>query len=213
MAGLTSASVTRAAGLGVVVSGTCSILPRARPTAGWSSTGPARIGGRYAGTALAAGPRQARQQRPVVAERTEQALQAVGLTRVSGSFPHQLSGGMQQRVAIARVLANKPSVLLMDEPFGALDALTRVEMQHELQRIQRAAGITVLFVTHSIEEAVYLGDRVMVMAGGTAHGMPGHVREIVDVDLPADRDASSPEFNAIERHVDGLVHAGHAVRS
>lgn len=162
---------------------------------------------------IAYGPRQARLQRPVVAERTEQALEAVGLTRVSGSFPHQLSGGMQQRVAIARVLANKPSVLLMDEPFGALDALTRVEMQHELQRIQRAAGITVLFVTHSIEEAVYLGDRVMVMAGGTAHGMPGHVREIVDVDLPADRDASSPEFNAIERHVDGLVHAGHAVRS
>jgi len=158
------------------------------------------------------GPRQARLPRAVVKERANAALESVGLTRVAASFPHQLSGGMQQRVAIARLLANTPAVLLMDEPFGALDALTRTEMQHELQRIQREAGITVLFVTHSIEEAVYLGDRVLVMAGGTAHGISGHVREIVTVDLPGVRDATSPEFNAIERRIDALVHAGNAQR-
>ncbi len=158
------------------------------------------------------GPRQARLPRAVVKERATAALDSVGLTRVATSFPHQLSGGMQQRVAIARLLANTPSVMLMDEPFGALDALTRTEMQHELQRIQRDAGITVLFVTHSIEEAVYLGDRVLVMAGGTAHGNSGHVRDIVTVDLPGPRDVNSPEFNAIERRIDALVHAGNGHR-
>lgn len=154
------------------------------------------------------GPRQARLPRAVVKERTSRVLASVGLERVSGSFPHQLSGGMQQRVAIARVLANEPAVMLMDEPFGALDALTRTEMQHELQRIQREVGITVLFVTHSIEEAVYLGDRVLVMAGGTSHGVAGYVREVVDIDLGPDRDTSSAEFNAIERRIDALVHRG-----
>lgn len=161
---------------------------------------------------IAYGPREAKLSKAVVAERTASALDAVGLGRVAASFPHQLSGGMQQRVAIARLLANQPSVMLMDEPFGALDALTRTDMQHELQRIQREAGITVLFVTHSIEEAVYLGDRVIVMAGGTAHGIPGHVREIVDVDLGEDRDPTSVEFNEIERRIDALVHAGNSAR-
>ena len=157
---------------------------------------------------IAYGPKQARLPKSEVRERTEQALAAVGLTRVAKSFPHQLSGGMQQRVAIARLLANRPSVMLMDEPFGALDALTRTDMQHELQRIQRLAGTTILFVTHSIEEAVYLGDRVVVMAGGTAHGISGHVREVVDIDLGVDRDPTSPEFTAYERRIDALVHAG-----
>ncbi|WP_156761018.1 ABC transporter ATP-binding protein [Microbacterium karelineae] len=161
---------------------------------------------------IAYGPRQAGLARAEAAARTREALEAVGLARVERSFPHQLSGGMQQRVAIARVLANKPSVMLMDEPFGALDALTRTDMQHELQRIQRDAGVTVLFVTHSIEEAVYLADRVIVMAGGTAHGIAGHVREIVAVDLGEDRDPNSPAFNEIERHIDALVHAGNAAR-
>ncbi|GMA33022.1 ABC transporter ATP-binding protein [Litorihabitans aurantiacus] len=159
---------------------------------------------------VAYGPRQARLPRAEVRERTARVLASVGLERVSDSFPHQLSGGMQQRVAIARVLANEPAVMLMDEPFGALDALTRTEMQHELQRIQREAGITVLFVTHSIEEAVYLGDRVLVMAGGTAHGTPGHVREVVDIDLGPVRDTSSAAFNALERRIDALVHRGNA---
>lgn len=161
---------------------------------------------------IAYGPRQAGLARAEVADRTRAALEAVGLARVEKSFPHQLSGGMQQRVAIARLLANRPSVMLMDEPFGALDALTRTEMQHELQRIQREAGVTVLFVTHSIEEAVYLADRVIVMAGGTAHGISGHVREIIDVDLGPDRDPTSPEFNEIERRIDALVHAGNSAR-
>lgn len=158
------------------------------------------------------GPKQARLGKDVVGTRTEEALEAVGLTRMAKSFPHQLSGGMQQRVAIARVLANKPSVLLMDEPFGALDALTRGDMQAELQRIHRGAGVTVVFVTHSIEEAVYLSDRVVVMAGGTSHGLSGHVREIVEVNLGEDRDPTSPEFNEVKRHIDGLVHAGNEMK-
>ena len=161
---------------------------------------------------IAYGPRQAGLPRAVVADRMIEALSAVGLARVAESFPHQLSGGMQQRVAIARLLANRPAVMLMDEPFGALDALTRTDMQHELQRIQRETGMTILFVTHSIEEAVYLGDRVVVMAGGTAHGIPGHVREIVDVPLGEHRDPTSPEFTAIERRIDALVHAGNSHR-
>ncbi|MDT0264827.1 ABC transporter ATP-binding protein [Streptomyces sp. DSM 44915] len=160
---------------------------------------------------IAYGPRQARLPKATVRERTSRALAAVGLTRMERSFPHQLSGGMQQRVAIARVLANEPTVLLMDEPFGALDALTRSGMQAELQRIHREAGVTVVFVTHSIEEAVYLADRVVVMAGGSAHGNAGHVREIVDVDLPAERDTTSPEFNALKRRIDALVHQGNEV--
>jgi NitT/TauT family transport system ATP-binding protein len=115
---------------------------------------------------------------------------------------------MQQRVAIARVLANDPAVMLMDEPFGALDALTRSSLQAELSRIHRETGTTVLFVTHSIEEAVFLADRVVVMAGGASHGVPGHVREIVPVGLGADRDVTSPEFNELKRHISALVHQG-----
>ncbi|MEV6213287.1 ABC transporter ATP-binding protein [Nocardia sp. NPDC051833] len=157
---------------------------------------------------IAYGPRQARMTRPDIREITDRWLDTVGLTRVRTSFPHQLSGGMQQRVAIARVLANSPAVLLMDEPFGALDALTRIEMQAELKRIHRETAVTVVFVTHGIDEAVYLADRVVVMAGGSAHGNAGHVREIVEIDLPAERDSTTPEFNAYKRRIDALVHQG-----
>lgn len=160
---------------------------------------------------VAYGPRQARLPRAEVSARTETILESVGLTRVARSFPHQLSGGMQQRVAIARVLANRPAVMLMDEPFGALDALTRSDMQHELRETHRSEGVTVLFVTHSIEEAVYLADRVVVMAGGSAHGNSGHVRSIIPIALGEERDPSSGDFNEIKRHIDGLVHAGNAV--
>ncbi|GAA4977670.1 ABC transporter ATP-binding protein [Kineococcus glutinatus] len=132
-------------------------------------------------------------------------IAAVGLERFAAKYPGQLSGGMQQRVAIARVLANDPSLLLMDEPFGALDALTRSGLQAELRRIHRETGTTVVFVTHSIEEAVYLADRVVVMAGGASHGVPGHVRAVVPVDL-AERDVTSPGFNAVERRITALVH-------
>lgn len=155
---------------------------------------------------IAYGPRQARLQKPVVRERTDRFLAAVGLERFADRYPSELSGGMQQRVAIARVLANDPSLLLMDEPFGALDALTRSSLQAELSRIHRETGTTVLFVTHSIEEAVFLADRVVVMAGGAAHGVPGHVREVVPVGLGPDRDVTSAEFNALKRRVAALVH-------
>lgn len=138
--------------------------------------------------------------------RAAEFIDVVGLNRFADRFPGELSGGMQQRVALARVLANDPAVLLMDEPFGALDALTRTQMQHELRRVHRQTGTTVAFVTHSIEEAVYLADRVVVMTGGASHGTPGRVAEVVTVTLDGDRDPTSPEFNALERHISGLVH-------
>jgi NitT/TauT family transport system ATP-binding protein len=136
-------------------------------------------------------------------------IEAVGLTRFAAKYPAQLSGGMQQRVAIARVLANDPKLLLMDEPFGALDALTRSDLQAELKRIHAGTHTTVVFVTHSIEEAVYLADRVVVMTGGAAHGVPGHVSRVVPVEL-ADRDVTSPEFNEVKRQIADLVHAAPA---
>jgi len=103
-------------------------------------------------------------------------VELMGLQGYEGAFPHQLSGGMQQRVAIARAYALDPAVLLMDEPFGALDAQTRTVMQEELVRIARTNPRTVLFITHAVEEAVYLADRVVVMTR-----RPGRIREIVDV--------------------------------
>jgi len=130
----------------------------------------------------------------------------VGLERFASRFPGQLSGGMQQRVAIARVLANDPAVLLMDEPFGALDSLTREAMQHQIQRIADELGTTIVFVTHSVEEAVYLADRVVVMGGGPSHGTPGHVETVVTVPLAHPRDVTSPEFNAIKRDLRTVIH-------
>ncbi len=106
----------------------------------------------------------------------------MGLAEHAGKFPAQLSGGMQQRVQIARCLAQEPEVLLMDEPFGALDALTRQTLQDEVARIARDDGRTVLFVTHDLEEAIYLGDRVIALAAN-----PGRIAEIVEVDLPRPR--------------------------
>jgi NitT/TauT family transport system ATP-binding protein len=113
------------------------------------------------------------------AKRAELVAHYVSLMRLTGhehSYPHQLSGGMQQRVAIARSLILDPQLLLMDEPFGALDAHTRIEMQEELIRVTSSRRRTVLFITHSVEEAVYLADRVVVMAG-----RPGRVREIIEI--------------------------------
>jgi ABC-type nitrate/sulfonate/bicarbonate transport system ATPase subunit len=103
---------------------------------------------------------------------------------------------MKQRVAIARVLANNASTLLMDEPFGAIDALTREQLQHELQQIWARTGVTILFVTHSVEEAVLLADRVLVMSAG-----PGRIESDIAIELPRPRDVSSPEFNAVRRDV------------
>jgi NitT/TauT family transport system ATP-binding protein len=120
-----------------------------------------------------------------VGERTARArelLRLVKLEGFEGKYPHELSGGMQQRVAIARALMLSPSLMLMDEPFGALDALTREEMNLELQRISLESGQTILFVTHSIPEAAFLSDRVLVMSG-----RPSTVVEIVSIDNPRPR--------------------------
>lgn len=129
------------------------------------------------------------------AERETQAkkfIDLVGLTGFENALPKQLSGGMKQRVAIARTLANEPEILLMDEPFGALDAQTRVVMQELLADISKKTKTTILFITHDIDEAVLLGDRIYVMSR-----RPGTIREVLDVNLPGTRSHESlvlPEF-------------------
>ncbi len=110
------------------------------------------------------GPRMARQSAGLAAQRVERWLRTTGLWEFRDRYPYELSGGMQQRLAIARALCNEPKVLLMDEPFGALDALTRERMQEELHAVWRRTGMTVVFITHSVEEAVYLGTEVVVMS-------------------------------------------------
>jgi NitT/TauT family transport system ATP-binding protein len=117
-------------------------------------------------------------------------VKLIGLNGFENSLPSELSGGMRQRVAIATVLANNPKMLLMDEPFGALDAQTRLTMQVELSRIWLETQKSVLFITHSVEEAIYLSQRVVVMKAG-----PGTIQEIIDIDLPFPRDIASQGFN------------------
>jgi nitrate ABC transporter ATP-binding subunit len=142
------------------------------------------------------GPKHRRVAASVVSEITDRFMAMVGLTAFADRYPHQLSGGMKQRVAIARVLSNDTDVLLMDEPFGALDALTRSKLQEELVEIWRSTGLTVIFVTHSVEEAVLLADRVIVMSAG-----PGRIDCEIDIDLPRPRDVASPDFNALRREI------------
>jgi NitT/TauT family transport system ATP-binding protein len=127
-------------------------------------------------------------------------LALVGLHGFDRHYPHQLSGGMKQRVSIARALANEPEVLLMDEPFASLDAITRSVLQAELIRIWNETGKTIVFVTHNIEEAVVLGDRIAVMTA-----RPGRIKEILAVRLPKPRDINSPEFNEVERRARALL--------
>ena len=127
-------------------------------------------------------------------------LDLVGLSAHAEKYPVQLSGGMKQRVAIARALANNPSIILMDEPFGALDAQTREVLQDELGRIQRVEHKTVLFVTHSIREAVYLADRVVVMTSA-----PGRIKQIFTIKLPEVRDRFAPEFTQYESEITRVV--------
>ncbi|MEA1984482.1 MAG: ABC transporter ATP-binding protein [Euryarchaeota archaeon] len=125
-------------------------------------------------------------------EAADKYLKLVGLEQFKSSYPYELSGGMRQRVAIARALANEPKVLLMDEPFGALDAQTRNLLQQELLQIWDKKGVTILFVTHSVDEAVYLADRIVVMSA-----RPGKIKEIINVGLPRPRDRTSHEANAL----------------
>ncbi|KAA5608203.1 ABC transporter ATP-binding protein [Rhodovastum atsumiense] len=129
-------------------------------------------------------------------------LALVGLSGHEDKYPSSLSGGMKQRVAIARALANDPSVLLMDEPFGALDAQTRETMQEELLRIWERERKTLVFVTHSISEAIFLADRIVVM--GTR---PGGIKEVLDNDLPHPRDRTHAGFIEMERHIKQILRA------
>lgn len=141
---------------------------------------------------VAFGPKMAGHSRVEAGSTANTFLELVGLKKFGDRYPAELSGGMQQRVGIARALANYPSVLLMDEPFGALDAQTRLMMQESLLDIWRKFGTTVVFVTHDVDEAVFLADRVLIMS--TA---PGRIIEDVKIDLPRPRStdmASSPEY-------------------
>lgn len=131
-------------------------------------------------------------------------IDLVGLTKFANSYPHQLSGGMKQRVAIARALANQPQILLMDEPFGALDAQTRAKMQSYLHEIWKNIDITILFITHDLDEAIYLADRILVLK---AH--PGEVQEVIEVSVPHPRSPDqllSPEFLATKKRLEELIH-------
>lgn len=137
------------------------------------------------------------------AERTaavDKALHAVGLDHAAGSYPWQLSGGMQQRVAIARAVAYQPEVLLMDEPFAAVDAQTRADLEDLIRTVWKEFGVTVLFVTHDIDESVYLGERVLILSNS-----PTVVQEDLTIDLPAERDQlttrSMPRFTELRAHV------------
>jgi NitT/TauT family transport system ATP-binding protein len=130
----------------------------------------------------------------------DEALEAVGLSHVPRSYPWQLSGGMQQRVAIARAIAYQPEVLLMDEPFAAVDAQTRADLEDLIRTVWKKLGITVLFVTHDIDESVYLGERVIILSSS-----PTVVQEDIVIDLPEDRDQlntrSLPRFTELRHHV------------
>ena len=142
--------------------------------------------------------------------RIRSVLDTVGLGAHAGKFPAQLSGGMQQRVQIARCLAQQPELMLMDEPFGALDAMTRESLQDELARLVREQGLTVLFVTHDLEEALYLGDRVVALRANPGPGKPS-LAQLIDVPIPRPRDQLStkehPDFLRLRRALYG--HLGH----
>ncbi len=133
------------------------------------------------------------------ADRAKKFIDLVGLTGFEDALPKQLSGGMKQRVAIARTLANEPEILLMDEPFGALDAQTRVVMQELLADISKKTRTTILFITHDIDEAVLLGERIYVMSR-----RPGTIREVLDVHIPGERSHESlvlPEFLETKKRI------------
>ncbi|HKK06989.1 MAG TPA: ABC transporter ATP-binding protein [Gammaproteobacteria bacterium] len=137
-------------------------------------------------------------------EEALQWIELVGLSKFVNAYPHQLSGGMKQRVAIARALANQPRILLMDEPFGALDAQTRARMQTYLMEIWKNIDVTILFITHDLDEAVFLADRILVLKAN-----PGEVQEVIEVPVPHPRTPDqllSPEFLATRARLEELIH-------
>lgn len=138
------------------------------------------------------GPEFAGHSKSATREIARKFLRLVGLEQFAGAFPFELSGGMQQRVAIARALANEPKILLMDEPFGALDAHTRILLQRELLNLWEKHRKTILFVTHSVDEAIFLADRIVVMS---AH--PGVVKEVIPIPLPRPRDRANPLYGRL----------------
>ena len=153
------------------------------------------------------GPKARGERGPEVRRRAVELLETVGLGESQQAYPHQLSGGMRHRAAFARVLVNRPRLLLMDEPFGALDAITRVAMQRFLLHLWERDRMTVVFVTHDVEEAVLLGDRICVMSG-----TPGRTRAVFDVDLPRPRElevTDTVEFAHLKRQVRGALEEVH----
>ena len=140
--------------------------------------------------------------------RIAKVLATVGLTLHADKFPAQLSGGMQQRVQIARCLAQEPELIMMDEPFGALDAMTRESLQDEVSRLVRDSGLTVLFVTHDLEEAIYLSDRVIALRTNPSEGKPS-LAAMVEVNIPRSRNQlttkENPQFLALRRELYGFL--------
>ncbi|WP_159918052.1 ABC transporter ATP-binding protein [Pantoea sp. 18069] len=145
------------------------------------------------------GLRQQGLDRAQVRDRAQQLLDLIGLAHAADRYPFELSGGMRQRVAVARALATEPQLLLMDEPFAAIDALTRATLQDELLRIWQKLSLSVFFITHNIEEAIYLAQKVVVMS---PH--PGRIEEIVEIDLPYPRQRADPAFGAAYARISEL---------
>jgi NitT/TauT family transport system ATP-binding protein len=149
---------------------------------------------------VAFGLREQRVPTPERDARVREQIEVVGLLGFESRYPHELSGGMRQRVAIARVLVTDPKSLLMDEPFAALDAQTRTLMQQELLSVWQRNQRSVIFITHNIEEAIFLGDRIVVMTP-----RPGRIRTIVRIDLRRPREVTSSEFNEYRREITSLL--------
>jgi len=140
-------------------------------------------------------------------EKAEKYLKIIRMEQFRDAYPHELSGGMRQRVAIARALANEPKVLLMDEPFGALDAQTRNVMQRELLEIWEETKKTVIFVTHSVDEAVFLADRIVILSP-----RPGKIEEVITVDLPRMRDRTAQEFAEMRKYILKIMEDSASIR-
>lgn len=146
------------------------------------------------------GPRERGVSREKMRQAVDAMLSTVGLESAATRYPHELSAGMRQRAALARVLVNEPKILLMDEPFAALDAQTRLSLQRELSRLSKEMNLTIMFITHSVEEAVLLGDRVLVMTA-----RPGQILADVPIQFARPRDPTGHEFNDCRRDIEDLL--------